>query len=189
MTEYEVPVEIVTTASRVVYENPWLRVTEDDVRRPDGSSGVYGVVHKPDFSLVVPLTSHGFHLVEQYRYPARGRYWEFPQGSWEEDPEVDPEDLARGELAEETGLRAGELRKLGVLHESYGFATQRGHVYLATDLTDGVASPEPEEGDLRCRHVPFEQFPRMVAAGQITDAVTIAAYGLVLLDRGITVTS
>ncbi len=32
------------TASRTVYDNDWIEVVEDDVVRPDGSPGVYGVV-------------------------------------------------------------------------------------------------------------------------------------------------
>lgn len=76
--------EIRTTGSRLVYENRWLRVREDRIERPDGSPGLYTVVEKLDFSLVVPVDADGFHLIEQYRYPVRGRYWEFPQGTWDE---------------------------------------------------------------------------------------------------------
>ena len=46
------------------------------------------------------------HLAEQFRYPVKGRYWELPQGSWEQAPEADPLEVAHGELREETGLDA-----------------------------------------------------------------------------------
>lgn len=72
--------EITTTDSRIVYSNRWMRVREDHIQRADGSPGLYGVVDKPDFSLVVPVDATGFHIVEQYRYPVGARYWEFPQG-------------------------------------------------------------------------------------------------------------
>ena len=67
-----------------------MRVREDMIRRRDGSTGIYGVVEKPDFVVIVPVEDDGrVHLVEQYRYPVKGRYWEFPQGSWEREPGVD----------------------------------------------------------------------------------------------------
>ncbi|MEV2216103.1 NUDIX hydrolase [Streptomyces sp. NPDC050997] len=72
------------TGSRLVYRNSWMTVREDALRRPDGSDGIYGVVDKPDFVLIIPVEGDGFHIVEQYRYPVGGRFWEFPQGSWPE---------------------------------------------------------------------------------------------------------
>ncbi|MFE1049323.1 hypothetical protein ACFW5S_26680 [Streptomyces olivaceus] len=70
--------------SRLAYRNPWMTVREAGLRRPDGSDGLYGVVDKPDFVLIVPRERDGFHLVEQYRYPVGSRFWEFPQRSWPE---------------------------------------------------------------------------------------------------------
>jgi hypothetical protein len=102
--------DIETIGMRIVYENRWMRVREDEIRRRDGSSGIYGVVEKPDFVVIVPLEDDGrLHLVQQFRYPVRGRYWEFPQGSWEQAPGADPMEVARGELREETGLDAARM--------------------------------------------------------------------------------
>ena len=90
-------VNIETTSARLVYENRWMRVREDTIRRPDGSSGIYGVVEKPDFVVIVPVDDDGrLHLVEQYRYPVKGRYWELPQGSWEQASGAEPLEMARG---------------------------------------------------------------------------------------------
>ena len=83
-------INIETTSTRLVYENRWMRVREDTIRRRDGSIGIYGVVEKPDFVVIVPVEDDGrVHLVEQYRYPVKGRYWELPQGSWEQEPGSD----------------------------------------------------------------------------------------------------
>jgi len=80
-------VDIETLGTRVVYENRWMRVREDAVRRRDGSEGIYGVVEKPAFVVIVPLEEDGgIHLVQQYRCPVGARYWKFPQGSWEQTP-------------------------------------------------------------------------------------------------------
>ena len=69
-------------ASREIYRNPWLRLREDEVEFPDGSTGVYAVVDKQDFVTVVPWSDGGFWLVQQFRYPVGSREWEFPQGGW-----------------------------------------------------------------------------------------------------------
>ena len=120
--------------SRTVYSNPWMSVREDRVRRSDGSVGVYGVVDKADFALVIPRERGGVWLVEQYRYPVARRAWEFPQGSWAGGSSGDQEALARAELAEETGLTAEEVVHLGHLHGAYGFCSQGFDVFLATGL-------------------------------------------------------
>jgi hypothetical protein len=97
-------INIETTSTRLVCENRWMPVREDTIRRRDGSTGIYGVAEKPDFVVIVPVEDDcRVHLLEQYRYPVKGRYWELPQGSSEQEPGVDPMEMARGELREETG--------------------------------------------------------------------------------------
>ncbi len=113
-----------TTSSREVYRNPWIRVREDAVVRDDGSTGVYGVVEKPHFGLVIPAERDGVWLVEQFRHPLGRRAWEFPQGTWAAGDGGSPEELARAELAEETGLRAAGLRHLGHLDLAPCLSTQ-----------------------------------------------------------------
>ncbi|MEW2621599.1 NUDIX domain-containing protein [Streptomyces sp. NPDC048106] len=173
--------EVRATGSKVVYENRWMSVREDTTLRHDGTPGLYGVVRKPDFAVVIPYADGGFHLVEQYRYPVEGRYWEFPQGSWEDRPDVDPLDLARGELAEETGLTAAEMTLIGHLFAAYGYSDQGFNVILATGLTQGEPRLEPEEADLISRWFSEEEVWRMVAEGRVKDASTLAA--LALLQR------
>lgn len=168
-------------ASRVVYENRWMTVREDDVMRADGSTGIFGVVEKPDFALVIPFDGVGFYTVEQYRYPVGGRFVEFPQGSYEESPGIDPVELARGELAEETGLRAGSVEYLGHLFEAYGYSTQGFHVFLATDLEHGEQALSAEEADLRIAYLTVAEFREAVLGGRIKDAPTIAAFALLQL--------
>ena len=86
--------EIKRIESKVVYKNRWMTVREDRVSRPNGDHGLFGVVVKPDFSLIVPFDGERFHMVQQYRYPVDGRYWEFPQGSLELKPDTTPEEVA-----------------------------------------------------------------------------------------------
>jgi hypothetical protein len=62
-------------SSREVYRNDWLTLREDDIRRPDGSDGVYAVVDKPNYALVIACDGDRLKLVEQYRYPLGLRRW------------------------------------------------------------------------------------------------------------------
>jgi 8-oxo-dGTP pyrophosphatase MutT (NUDIX family) len=168
-------------SSRVVYRNGWMSVREDQVLFADGSPGVYGVVDKDDFALVIPAERGGFWLVEQYRYPIGARRWEFPQGTFDPGAGGSPADLAAAELAEETGLRAGALTHLGHLHCAYGMSSQGFDVFVATDLAAGRPQRGVAEQDMRQRWLPRAEFERMIRAGEITDDSSLAAYTLYLL--------
>ncbi len=169
--------------SREIYANPWMRLREDSIVRPDGSDGIYGVVDKPDYALVIPLDGDRLHLVEQFRYPLGLRRWEFPQGTAPNRADADPLELARRELREETGLRAETMTRIGLLDVAPGMSSQRGQVFLATGLTEGVPERELEEQDMRSAWFSRAKVESMMAGGEITDAQSIAAYALLLLSE------
>lgn len=169
--------------SREVYRSHWMRVREDRVRFADGATGVYGVVEKPDFALIVPWDGRRFWLVEQYRYPVEARFWEFPQGSWDDRVEGRrPEDLARAELEEETGLRAERMSHLGHLYEAYGFSNQGFDVFVAEGLTQGDPLPTPTEQDLVVASFERAEVEQMAVDGRIKDAPSLAALALFQLS-------
>lgn len=168
-----------------VYRNNWMAVREDGIRRPDGSAGVYGVVDKPDYALIIPMDGDRLHLVEQFRYPLGLRRREFPQGTAPDLADEPPLELAARELREETGLIAGTMTELGLLDVAPGMSSQRGRVFLATELSEGPHEREREEQDMRTAWFPRDEFEKLVARGEITDAQSIAAYTLLLLhERG-----
>ena len=173
--------DIECIGSREAYANRWMRVREDRVRRADGSEGIYGVIEKGDFAVIVAVQDGSVALVEQYRYPVGQRYWEFPQGSW--DSATDPLTLARAELMEETGLRAETMTHAGRLYLAYGFCNQAYDVFLATGLTQGERALDPEEQGLVSAMVPVAELERRILAGEIVDASTVAAFGLLRLKR------
>lgn len=178
--------DIETLGSQVVYRNAWMTVREDAIRRRDGSTGIYGVIEKADFVVVVPVHADGsLQLVQQFRYPVKARFWEFPQGMWG-PPGTDPALAARHELREETGLAAAALRHAGFLNLAHGTMRQGYDIFLATgltpdSLTGGEAAPELEEQDLVTPTVARAEFERMMIAGEIKDATTVATFGLLRL--------
>lgn len=175
---------ITAISSREVYRNAWMTVREDVIRRPDGSTGIYGVVDKPSYALIIAVDGDRVALVEQFRYPLGERRWEFPQGTAPDRAELDPTELAVRELREETGLRAGSLTALGRLDIAAGMSSQRGWAFLATDITEGDPDREHEEQDMHFDWFTRARFEEMIRAGEVTDAQSIAAYALLLLAEG-----
>lgn len=173
--------EIKTLSSKTVYENKWMRVREDKIQRPSGGEGIFGVVEKPDFVVIIPISDGYIHLVEQYRYPVQARYWELPQGSWEDNPDADPALIAAGELREETGLIAGKMQYVGHQYLAYGYSNQGYHIYLATGLQQQQNSLDHEEEGLIAKPFALKQFEEMIIAGAIKDATSVNAYNLARL--------
>ncbi|GAN60933.1 ADP-ribose pyrophosphatase [Acetobacter cibinongensis] len=170
-------------STRIAYENPWTRVREDIIRRPNGKDGLYGVVERGQFVVILPLgrDENGkptITLINQYRYPIGQRLWELPMGMWESRPDATPAEVAAGELREETGLSAGAMHHAGIVYQGAGYSTQKGHVYLATDLTQGATQLEETEQDITCHTFSLEKVEDMIRKNEITCMVTLAAFGL-----------
>lgn len=169
------------TASRIAYENPWLRVREDRIIRPGGTPGLYGVIERRDFAVVVPWQDGRLTLVQQYRYPMGERLWEFPQGVSElHDPDLLA--CAARELREETGLVAADMVDCGRVYLAAGICNQAYSVVLATGLTPGAHARDATEEDLVVADLPLAQVEAMLREGEIRDATSLAAFGLLRLQ-------
>jgi 8-oxo-dGTP pyrophosphatase MutT (NUDIX family) len=170
-------------ARRVAYENAWITVWHDDVVRPDGRPGIYGVVHYRNRAVgVVALDEHDrVLLVGQYRYTLDLYSWELPEGGAAAGEE--PLAAAKRELLEETGCSAARWQELLRAHLSNSVSDEEAIVYLARDLTDGTAEPEGTER-LQVRRVPFAEAVAMVEHGEITDAISVMGLQRVALMRG-----
>ncbi len=159
---------------------------EDVIERANGERGIYGVVDKDPACIVIALerTPEGefLYLVEQFRYTIGRRVMEFPQGGWEL-ADVDPEEMARGELREETGLGAARMTLLATLQIGYGVMNQKQHVFLAEGLTQGEHQRDAEESDLEVHRVSVAEFEVMLLDGRIVDNCTAAAWGVYRLWR------
>jgi len=173
---------------RVAYDNPWLTVWHDEVTHPDGSDGIYGVVHFENLAVGVLVLDDQDRtvLVGQHRYTLDEVSWEIPEGGVP-DGESALEGAQR-ELREETGLEAASWVELGRLSLSNSITDERAVLFLATGLTHGEAAPEPSES-LEIRWLPFSDVLAMTLDGRIQDVLTVVAVERVALARSIAAVS
>jgi 8-oxo-dGTP pyrophosphatase MutT (NUDIX family) len=161
-----------TLGSRIVYQNPWITVREDQVIRPDGKEGIYGVVETRIATGIVALDHQtNIYLVGQYRYATNEYSWEIIEGG--SDDQEGPLQAAKRELREEAGLLAQTWSQLGAeVHLTNCHSSEVGVLYLARDLTETKNEPEGTEL-LEVKKIPFAECLRMVNAGEIKDAMSI----------------
>ncbi len=170
--------------SKVIYDNPWITVREDNVINPGGGNGIYGTVHFKNIAIgIVPVDEEDFTwLVGQYRYPLDVFSWEIPEGGGPLD--VDPLHSAQRELKEETGILADNWEKIITIHTSNSVTNEMGHIYMATGLRFGEAEPEESEGDLRVMRIHLRDAVEMVMDNRITDSLSMTGLLKVARLRG-----
>ena len=162
-----------TLTSRVAYQNPWIRLDEDHVEMPDGRTTLYGVVRCGDCVGVLPfLDPETVVLIRQYRYVARGVYWEMPTGGVHAGETI--EAAAQRELGEEVGYTGGRLVALVSYHTSKSVVDETAHLFLAEDLRP-TPIPLDETEFIETRSVPFAAAIQMVESGEIKDSMTVIA--------------
>jgi 8-oxo-dGTP pyrophosphatase MutT (NUDIX family) len=162
------------TNQKMIYENPWIKLTEFQVINPSGGAGIYGKVHFKHRAVgVIPMDENGnIWLVGQYRFTLDQYSWEIPEGGGKMEEE--PLEAAKRELLEETGLVAREWTKIMTMHLSNSVSDEEAIIFLARGLDQ--KQPQPEETEqLQVRKISFEEAERMVEEEKITDSMSVAA--------------
>ena len=172
---------LTVTASRIAFENRWIRLREDSVRYPDGTTGPYAFIERPRYAIVAAIEDGHVWMVEQWRHPLGARCWELPMGVAPGGDATPIEEAARLELREETGVTAACWREIGRLNPAPALLSQTGVAFLATGLTLGAPAPEATEQDLVARPWPVGDVIAAILDGRIRDAATVATFGLMRL--------
>ena len=161
-------------SSRQIYDNPWIRIQEDQIINPAGKPGIYGkVCFKSQAVGIIPVDDQGnTWLVGQHRYTLDQWSWEIPMGG--SPLGEDCVKTALRELEEETGLIAAEIHQLLHLHTSNSITDEEGYVFLAQGLSQGKMSLEDTEQDLEVRKLSLIEAISMAQDGRITDAISVA---------------
>lgn len=169
-----------TLSSKIVYENPWIKIREDKIIRSDGSEGIYGLMESKDSVMIVVLNDQDeVYVIRTFSYPVSSWSWELPGGGGEgEDAEV----ASKRELAEETGIVANTWTNLGKTRVCNGLMTEKMTVFLAEDLAFGEkAASDDEDLITNGKFVSFEEIDEMIGRGDIDDGQSIT--GLFLAQR------
>ena len=163
--------------SRMVYDGRIVRLQVDTVRFPDGSTGELEMIRHSGAAAVVPVRGRidepdpEILLIRQYRYAADGFIFEIPAGRPTRVGEP-WEDCAQRELEEETGFRAGSLRRLSMIYTTPGFTDERIYLFLASDLVPGRTAFDADEF-VELHPVRMSEALAMVEDGTISDAKSI----------------
>jgi len=163
-----------TLKSEWVYDTQWIGVQKHEVTNPAGNPGIYSTIHFKNKAIgVIPLDEkNNTWIVGQFRYPLGKYSWEIPEGGG--NPSVPYHESAARELLEETGITAQKFELLLTMDLSNSVSDEEAIVFVARELSFGQAEPEETEV-LQVRKIHFDDLFRMVMAGEIRDAITIAA--------------
>ncbi len=163
---------------KLYYQGRKFAFNVDRIELPNGAIGEWEHIKHPGGALAVPVTPDGkLVLVDQYRFPTRGRVLEFPAGTLEvgEAPIVT---IAR-EVEEETGYSAGKIQDLGEFFLAPGYCDEIIYAFLATELAPlAVQPPGDDDEDISVVLMTPAEFEAAIYGGKPIDAKSIAAYFL-----------
>jgi len=165
-------------SSRTIHQGKVIRVDEDQVRFPNGTTGALDIVRHPGASAVVPFLSDPagndptILLLRQYRHAAGGWLLEIPAGRLE--PGETPEACANRELLEETGCTCERLVPLTTILTTPGFSDERIHLFAAIGLTHGAVRHDLDEF-IEPQAMRLVEALEKVKSGEIRDAKSALA--------------
>ena len=161
-------------SKKAVYKSKIFTVSEEEATDPSGFKIERAIVRHAGSAVMFAVDDKNrVLLVKQFRLPAEKDLWEIPAGRL--DPGEKPLVAAKRELAEETGYTAKKWKKLLSWWPSPGYVSEKMHVFLATDLTKGKATPMEDER-IESRWFKKKELDKLIRDGKIEDGKTLIAF-------------
>ncbi len=168
--------------SKLVYSNPWIKIHEDTVFRPDGKEGIYAFLEKQAGNFIIAQDKNNFlYLINEYRYPLQKNILQLPAGVIDNGNILEQ---AQKELREETGITAAEWERLGGFYVAPGHETTYINVFLATELNLSGLKTDNQENDESIQEVikiSVPELKQMILDEKIECGLTLAALNLFFL--------
>ena len=159
--------------SKVVYQNPWIRVEEDAVIRPDGKPGIFGVVSMiPGISVVPMDEKEHVYLTQEFHYAVGRVTIEAISGGI--DIDESRLNAAKRELKEETGMSAKKWIYLGAVDPFTTVIKSPNYIYLAKGLIKGQSKLEGTE-KIKVIRIPYKKALHLLKNNKITHSATVVA--------------
>lgn len=160
-------------SSQLLYDNPWIQLTEHQVINPKGGEGIYSVVSFKNIAIgIIPIDEEfNTWIVGQYRFPLNEYSWEIPEGGGKKNISI--LESAKRELLEECGIIANQWDLILKMHLSNSVSDEVGYVFVARDLSFTQSQPEETE-QLEIQKIPFNTLYQKVMNGEITDSLSVA---------------
>jgi ADP-ribose pyrophosphatase len=172
-TEMELQEKILD--EKILYENRSYKFCSAEVELPNGQKVQREMVKHPGGVAILAFDNEDrCIMVEQYRFVIRETTWEIPAGKLDKIPGETPEQGARRELEEETGLIAGEWIYLGKIYPSPGIIDEVLHLFMARKLHNSRQSLDDDEF-INIHHISLTELKTRLASGSINDCKTMSA--------------
>ncbi|NYT04837.1 MAG: NUDIX hydrolase [Methanomicrobiales archaeon] len=155
----------------ILYQGRRMRIERETVRLPSGAEKDRIVVRPGKAVAILPRDGDTCVLIRQYRHAVGRWIYEAPAGTMDEG-EL-PEETARRELAEETGLAAARWEPAGCIYTTPGFTDEVIYLFAASELSPAPGASPDEDEMIEVVRIPCKRVGQMIRDGSIVDAKTI----------------
>jgi ADP-ribose pyrophosphatase len=161
-----------TIKSELIYDGKILKLRLDDVVLPNGRESKREIIEHQGGVCILAIIDDFLLFVEQYRKAIGQTIYEIPAGKLEKGE--DPIECAKRELIEETGYKAGKIKKIFSFYTSPGFTDEELHLFLAEDLYEVGMNLDVDE-IIKVHMIAINDIPELIRSGKIKDGKTIIA--------------
>lgn len=165
-------------SSRHILDHPRMQLVEDEVELPSGKKIQYLRQEYSGRGGVIVICRKGDKILVQreYSYPVDEILWQFPGGKIEADET--PEQAATRELAEESGIKAENAKRIGWFYPDNRRTNARLFVVECDYVTDDEKARPDDTEFIESEWIENGQISQMIRRGEVRNYAMLAAWGM-----------